>query len=239
LPWPRWRRWRHSYRLGTSAKIDAAAERALADSGAPSVSIAIVKDGRIASVKAYGKARLDPATAAAPEMRYSIGLSSSESLPLLGQHQVGRYLPHLTRANGITIRQLLTHTSGYQDYYPLDFVADFMKKPATADEILQRWAGKALDFDPGTRWQYSNTNFVAAGRILERVSACRNGTTAPPGPPAAGTACVQNRDTPAATTFGWPPVEGLTRRSSSRYSTARRMVRPGSTRRHSGLTRLQ
>ncbi|HUO32621.1 MAG TPA: hypothetical protein VMU80_25635 [Bryobacteraceae bacterium] len=71
---------------GTSAKIDAAAERALADSGAPSVSIAIVKDGRIASVKAYGKARLDPATAAAPEMRYSIGLSSSESLPLLGQH---------------------------------------------------------------------------------------------------------------------------------------------------------
>ncbi|HUO32620.1 MAG TPA: serine hydrolase domain-containing protein [Bryobacteraceae bacterium] len=83
-------------------------------------------------------------------------------------------LPHLTRANGITIRQLLTHTSGYQDYYPLDYVADFMKKPATADEILQRWAGKALDFDPGTRWQYSNTNFVAAGRILERVSACRS-----------------------------------------------------------------
>ncbi len=84
--------------------------------------------------------------------------------------KVGRYLPSLTRANEITIRQLLTHTSGYQDYYPLDYVAPYMQKPVTADEILKIWAGKPLDFDPGTAWQYSNTNFVAAGRILERVT---------------------------------------------------------------------
>jgi CubicO group peptidase (beta-lactamase class C family) len=45
-----------------------------------------------------------------------------------------------------------------------------MQKPVTADEILQTWAGKPLDFDPGTRWQYSNTNYVVAGRILERVT---------------------------------------------------------------------
>ncbi|HVN07300.1 MAG TPA: serine hydrolase domain-containing protein [Bryobacteraceae bacterium] len=165
----------------TTAKIDAAAEKALADSGAPSVSIAVVKDGRIAYVKAYGKARLDPVTAAAPEMRYSIGSVSKQfmaaAILMLAEEgklslddKVGRYLPNLTRANEITIRRLLTHTSGYQDYYPLDYVAPFMQKPVTADEILERWAGKALDFDPGTRWQYSNTNFVAAGRILEKVS---------------------------------------------------------------------
>jgi CubicO group peptidase (beta-lactamase class C family) len=45
-----------------------------------------------------------------------------------------------------------------------------MLKPVTADDILKTWAGKPLDFDPGTRWQYSNTNYVAAGRILERVT---------------------------------------------------------------------
>jgi CubicO group peptidase (beta-lactamase class C family) len=45
-----------------------------------------------------------------------------------------------------------------------------MLKPVTADEILKTWAGKPLDFEPGTRWQYSNTNFVAAGRILEKVA---------------------------------------------------------------------
>jgi D-alanyl-D-alanine carboxypeptidase len=83
---------------------------------------------------------------------------------------VGRFLPGLTRANEITIRQLLTHTSGYQDYYPLDYVAPFMLKPVTARAILDQWAKKPLDFDPGTRWQYSNTNFVAAGSILEKVT---------------------------------------------------------------------
>jgi D-alanyl-D-alanine carboxypeptidase len=84
--------------------------------------------------------------------------------------RVGRYLPDLARANEITIRQLLSHTSGYQDYYPLDYVAPFMQKPVTAEGILNIWAKKPLDFDPGTRWQYSNTNFVAAGRIVEKVS---------------------------------------------------------------------
>jgi D-alanyl-D-alanine carboxypeptidase len=62
----------------TTAKIDAAAEQALADSGAPSVSIAVVQDGRIAYVKAYGKARLNPAAPATPAMRYSIGSVSKQ-----------------------------------------------------------------------------------------------------------------------------------------------------------------
>ena len=165
----------------TTAKIDAIAAQVLADAGAPSASIAVVKDGKIAYVQAYGKARLEPATPARPEMRYSIGSVSKQfmggAILLLVQDgklslddRVGRYLPDLTRANEITIRQLLTHTSGYQDYYPLDYVAPFMQKPVTAEGILSIWAKKPLDFDPGTRWQYSNTNFVAAGRIVEKVS---------------------------------------------------------------------
>jgi len=162
-------------------EIDAIAVQALAENAAPSVSIAVVKDGKIAYVKAYGSARLDPVTPARPEMRYSIGSVSKQFLAaatlLLAEDgklslddPVGRYLPELTRANEITIRELLSHTSGYQDYYPLDYVAPFMLKPVTAREILDQWAKKPLDFDPGTRWQYSNTNFVAAGRIVERVS---------------------------------------------------------------------
>ena len=165
----------------TTARIDAAVEKELAARGAPSASIAVVKDGRIAYTQAYGKARLEPATPARPEMRYSIGSVSKQfmagAILLLVQDgklslddKVSRYLPGLTRANEITIRQLLSHTSGYQDYYPLDYVAPFMQQPVTADEILRKWAGKPLDFDPGTRWQYSNTNFVAAGRILEKVA---------------------------------------------------------------------
>jgi D-alanyl-D-alanine carboxypeptidase len=39
-----------------------------------------------------------------------------------------------------------------------------------AEKILDRWARKPLDFDPGTQWQYSNTNFVIAGLIVEKAS---------------------------------------------------------------------
>ena len=45
-----------------------------------------------------------------------------------------------------------------------------MLQPETAQQILDTWAKKPLDFDPGTQWQYSNTNFVIAGRIVENVS---------------------------------------------------------------------
>jgi CubicO group peptidase (beta-lactamase class C family) len=165
----------------TAVKIDEIAAKALTDSGAPSVSIALVQGGKVAYEKAYGKARLDPVTDAKAEMRYSIGSVSKQLLAgavlLLVQDgklslddRVSRYLPDLTRAGEITIRQLLSHTSGYQDYYPQDYVAPFMQKPVTAESILNQWARKPLDFDPGTRWQYSNTNFVVAGRIVERVT---------------------------------------------------------------------
>jgi len=45
-----------------------------------------------------------------------------------------------------------------------------MMKPETAQQILDTWAKKPLDFEPGTKWQYSNTNFVIAGEIVEKVS---------------------------------------------------------------------
>ncbi|MGD0223067.1 MAG: serine hydrolase domain-containing protein [Terriglobia bacterium] len=161
--------------------IDAIAGKVLAETSAPSVSIAVVKDGKIAYVHAYGNASLDPATPSRPEERYKIGSVSKQfmgmAILLLVQDgklslddPVGRYLPTLTRASDITIRQLLTHTSGYQDFYPLDYVAPFMTQKVTADEIIDRWARKPLDFEPGTAWQYSNTNFVVAGKIVEKVA---------------------------------------------------------------------
>jgi D-alanyl-D-alanine carboxypeptidase len=165
----------------TAVKIDNIAAKALTDTGTPSVSIAIVQDGKIAYENAYGKARLAPPTDAQPDMRYSIGSVSKQLLAatvlLLVQDgklslddRVSQYLPGLTRAREVTIRQLLSHTSGYQDYYPQDYVTPFMEKPVTPDSILDQWARKSLDFDPGTRWQYSNTNYVVAGRIVEQLT---------------------------------------------------------------------
>jgi D-alanyl-D-alanine carboxypeptidase len=164
-----------------ASKIDAVAERELAVRGVPSASIAVVREGEIAYLHAYGSARIEPPVTARPEMRYSIGsvskqftaaamLRLAEQGKLSLDDPVSRFVPDLTRAKEVTIRQLLSHTSGYQDYWPQDYVPPFMLKPVSAKDILDGWARKPLDFDPGTKWQYSNTNFVIAGLIIEQAS---------------------------------------------------------------------
>ena len=162
--------------------IDTAVQAVLTSSGAPSASIAVVRDGRLVYEKAYGSARVGtPAVPATPAMRYSIGSISkqftSAALLLLAEEgklslddRVAKWFPELTRASEITIRQLLSMTSGYQDYWPQDYVMPDMLKDTTPSAIMKGWAQKPLDFEPGTRWQYSNTNYVIAGQIAERVS---------------------------------------------------------------------
>jgi CubicO group peptidase (beta-lactamase class C family) len=162
----------------TVSGIDAAAEEVLKATGVPSASVAVVQGGKVAYVKAYGMARLEPPMPAEAKMQYSIGSISKQFTAtvvlLLMQDEklrlddpVGKYLPGLTRANEVTIRQVLSMTSGYQDYWPEDYVMTSMMKPVTPQQILDMWAKKPLDFEPGTEWQYSNTNYVIAGRIAE------------------------------------------------------------------------
>lgn len=164
-----------------AAAIDTITNKVLSDTGVPSAVVGIVKDGKIVFTKGYGNARLNPDVPANPQMRYSIGSISKQftaAAILLLQEQgklsldepVSKYFPGLTRASEVTIRQLLSHTSGYQDYYPQDYVPRFMVTSTTAQHIMDTWAKKPLDFDPGTRWQYSNTNYVIAGAIVEKIT---------------------------------------------------------------------
>ncbi len=166
-------------------KIDRIARQVLEQSGVPSASLAVVQGGKLVYTQAYGAARLatatTPALAATPEMRYSIGSISKQftaaAILLLQQEgklslddPVGKYVPGLTRGNQVTIREILSHTSGYQDDWPEDYVMAPLLRPETARQILDTWGKKPLDFEPGTQWQYSNTNYVIAGRIVEIIS---------------------------------------------------------------------
>jgi D-alanyl-D-alanine carboxypeptidase len=165
----------------TQARIDDLVTRTLRSTGVPSASIAIVQNAKIAFTHAYGDARLEPRTPARPEMRYSIGSVSKQftatAMLLLAEQgklslddPVSRFIPDLSRARDVTIRQLLSHTSGYRDYWPQDYVPPFMLEPTSAEKILDRWARIPLDFAPGSQWQYSNTGFVIAGVIVEKTS---------------------------------------------------------------------
>ena len=163
------------------ARIDRIASGVMQQRGVPSASVAVVERNKLVYTHAYGLAHLDPDRVASPEMRYSIGSISKQftaAAILILQQQgklalddaVGKYIPDLTRGNEVTIRQILSHTSGYQDYWPEDYLMTPMMKPATAQQIIATWAKKPLDFDPGTDWQYSNTNYVIAGLIVEKVT---------------------------------------------------------------------
>jgi D-alanyl-D-alanine carboxypeptidase len=166
-------------------RIDRIAKQVLEQTGVPSASVAVVQHGKLVYTHAYGSARLataaSPAIPATPEMRYSIGSISKQftaTAILLLQEEgklslddpIGKYLPGLTRGDEVTIRQILSHTSGYQDYWPEDYVMTTMLPRETAQQIIDTWGKKPLDFDPGTQWQYSNTNFVIAGAIVEKVT---------------------------------------------------------------------
>jgi CubicO group peptidase (beta-lactamase class C family) len=89
---------------------------------------------------------------------------------------VAKYFPNLTRAKDITLKDLGGHLSGYRDYYPLDYVDREMAKAEPADTIIARYAMRPLDFDPRSRWSYSNTGFLILGRVIEKVSGQPIGT---------------------------------------------------------------
>lgn len=118
---------------------------------------------------------------ARPGMAYPIGSISKQftaACILLLQEQgklrlddpVAKWFPNFTRAHDVTIRNLLTHTSGYSDYAPQDYTIPAWTKPVSPLEVVTRWATRPLDFEPGTRWQYSNTNFQIAAQIIEKAS---------------------------------------------------------------------
>ena len=162
-----------------SARIDDLVTRALAQSGVPSAEIAVVRDGKIVLSKAYGKA--NEHLAANPGLPYQIASNSKQFTAMailllrdegklsLDDH-VSKYLPGISEGDRITLRQLLNHTSGLEDFWPQDYMFADMTVPTSPQHIVDKWAKKPLDFQPGDQWQYSNTGYVVAGMIAEKVS---------------------------------------------------------------------
>lgn len=180
------------------ASIDTAVQQTVQKTGVPSASVGIAQGGKVVYAKAYGDAMIaEPSMpqnakgmtskavrAAVPAdaaMAYPIGSISKQftaACILILQERgklklddpVSKWFPDFTRANEVTVRNLLTHTSGYSDYAPQDYTIPAWTKPIDSYKLIREWATKPLDFDPGTKWQYSNTNFQMAALIIEKVS---------------------------------------------------------------------
>jgi CubicO group peptidase (beta-lactamase class C family) len=70
----------------------------------------------------------------------------------------------------ITIREIITHTSGIPDIQEMPDFYFKLSQPTTTQEIIQRFVHKPLDFKPGTSWKYSNSGYILAGAIIQAVT---------------------------------------------------------------------
>jgi CubicO group peptidase (beta-lactamase class C family) len=169
----------------TKLQTDELVTRIMKRTGVPSLQFGIVRGDKVVYTVARGESRIgigdSPAVAATPQMHYPIGSISKQftvACILLLQERgklnlddpVSKWFPELTRASEITIRMLLTHTSGYRDFAPQDYALPEWLQAGHPLDIVHHWAELPLDFDPMTKMQYSNTNYVLAGLIVEKGS---------------------------------------------------------------------
>src|SRR3954464_9061831 len=128
-------------------QVDQIVARDLAVDGVPSASIAIVRDGRIVYVKAYGKA--SDTLPANPGLPYQIASNSKQftamALLLLEDEgklslddRVSKFIPGITDGDKTTLRELLSHTSGLQDFWPQDYSFSDMEQPTTPQHIVDK-----------------------------------------------------------------------------------------------------
>lgn len=161
--------------------VDALVAAEIQARGLVGITLAVARDGKIVLSRGYGLASLADRRPVTGETMFAIGsvtkqftcaciLLLAEDGKLSPQDKVAKYYPDLTKADQITILDLMNHVSGYPDYYPLDFVDRRLATPRPVDEVIRLYGTGKLDFEPGTRYSYSNTGYDILGRIVEKVS---------------------------------------------------------------------
>lgn len=163
-------------------RIDAAANRVLREERAPGFSVAVAKGGRLDFAKGYGFADLERRIPARPDTIYRTGSVGKQftaaTLVRLAEHgrlslddPLGRFLPNYpARLKGITVRQLLSHTAGLREINGIPQFSRTQGIGLSPKKALELIARQPLEFEPGTRWSYSNSNYLLAGAIIEAVT---------------------------------------------------------------------
>ena len=160
--------------------IDAAVAACIRDGGGPGTAVAVSVGGKIAFARGYGMANLETGTPVGVDSVFRIGsltkqFTAAAILALVDGGQFALDDPVMTVLQGfprdyhITIRELLTHTSGIHDgSAPICTISD---PPKTQFELAKAiWLQPEwLDFPPGSAWSYSNANYIILGAILEQT----------------------------------------------------------------------
>ncbi len=157
------------------------AEEFLKKSGAPGVSISVMKKGQRDPVTvALGYACIENRVKMRPDTVMKVGSITKvftgilihilmEKGKLSYDSQLASFFPSYHFHKDITVKNLLSHTSGLIDIFNLSEVLSNLCKPWTPEEILKMAANHPLEFLPGTKAKYCNTGFVALGIIAQKI----------------------------------------------------------------------
>jgi CubicO group peptidase (beta-lactamase class C family) len=165
----------------TLAEVDAAAAELVALGVTPGLVVGLERNGRTIFNRAYGYANLETSSPATPATVFNIIsvtktftaaaiLQLAERGKLSIDDPLSKFLPSFPRGSEVTLRHLLTHTSGVHDWAHPDFHLN--KIGTTPKALVEYIAGQKplYDFDPGTRWQYSNAGYSLLGFVIEQAS---------------------------------------------------------------------
>ena len=145
-------------------------------------SVLVAKDGKVLFAKGYGLANAEHEIPNTPETKFRLGsitkMFTATAILILQDRgklkvddPVGKYLPDAPKAwDKVTIHHLLTHTSGVPSYTDDIGYGLSMTKPETVASMIARFKDKPLQFEPGSKFHYSNSGYFLLGAVIEKLS---------------------------------------------------------------------
>ncbi len=166
-----------------SARVDDAVRAQMQEQNIPGVSLAVIRDGKIIKATGYGLANVELNVPVTPQMLFhpesiAKGFTATAVMMLVEEGKAGlddkisKYLPESPPAwNEVTIRRLLTHTSGIRDFFGEDGDAKFdLHQDFTENELIRKFAAQTMRFPTGDKWSYCNAGYVILGVVIHRVT---------------------------------------------------------------------
>jgi CubicO group peptidase (beta-lactamase class C family) len=165
-----------------AAAADAVAAKLIAGKHVPGAAIGVSRGGTVVFERGYGYADVAKRIPVTVDTRFEIGsvtkqftaaciMQLVEAGKLSLDDHLGTFVSDYFIGRGVTVRQLLAQQSGIPEYLEgPDAVTAAGSQPATYATLLARVSATPLEFAPGTRYKYSNTNYILLGRIVEVAS---------------------------------------------------------------------
>jgi D-alanyl-D-alanine carboxypeptidase len=164
-----------------SSLVDPLANSAMKQQGIPGMTVALAKNGTMLYAQAYGFSDMATHSATQTSTIFEIGsitkqftaaliMKLQEQGELHVDDSISAYLPEYKFPSAITLRMLLTHTSGLANYTTFAQYPGWATNGVSEATVLSAVSQTPLLFPPGTQWSYSNSNYFALGTIIEKLT---------------------------------------------------------------------